>query len=352
MAGHLSEFRARTAGGLALVLALPLVLSAPFLADPFDCDEAVYGVVARMLLEGDQPYRDVFDHKPPGIYAWYALAFVAFGETEWGPRLLGALALSGTAAATMVAARMLWGGRAGWIGGVVLGASAGVAIVRPHANVEPFMLLPMCWALVLGLRTRTSGGRASAGAAGVLAAIACLTKPVAAGNAVIILGLCVMAPGRRRPGWAASGFMSPFAGVAAWMVASGSLASALEANVTYNLRYTSEVPLSTKLWLLQFNGRLVVMAAGPLFLGGLIGAARMLARGGSGDWIALAWLAASAAGTAATGRFYGHYFVQLFPALALVAGGAWPRRRDGYGIPLPGGYLWPLRASRQVSQSS
>jgi 4-amino-4-deoxy-L-arabinose transferase-like glycosyltransferase len=319
---------ARSVVAWAVLLALPVALSIPFLADPFDNDEAVYGVVSRQLLEGEQPYRDVFDHKPPGIYLWYAVAFLIFGESELGPRVIGALALSGTAAATMLAAGMLWGGRAPWLAGAACGLSCGVAIIRPHANVEPFMLLPMSWALVFGLRARAGRGFASAACAGLLAAVACLMKPVAAGNAAVVLWLCMSGAQWRGAGWWLVGFAAPVCATAGWMTATGTLKDAIYANATYNAMYTAEVSLSTKLWLLQFNGRLVTMAAAPLFLGTALAAAQMLARRRSGDMVAGLWLAASAFGVAATGRFYGHYFIQLFPAMALmVAGGFSPNPR-------------------------
>src|SRR2546430_388559 len=38
---------------------------------PYDYDEAVYTIVARGIVSGHWPYRDLFDHKPPLIYVWY-----------------------------------------------------------------------------------------------------------------------------------------------------------------------------------------------------------------------------------------------------------------------------------------
>jgi hypothetical protein len=314
--------------GWAVLLAVPVALTAPFFADPFSRDEAVYAVVARLLLEGDQPYRDVFDHKPPGVYLWYSLAFLVFGESEAGPRVLGALALSGTAAATMVAAGMLWGDRARWLAGAVFGLSCGAAFIRPHANVEPFMVLPMSWSLVFGLRARAGRGAGNAAAAGVLAALACLTKPVAAGNAVLVLWLCVSGSNWRQAGWWLAGFAGPVCTVVAWLALTGGLSRAVYANVTYNALYTAQVPLSTKIWLFHTYGRLVGMATAPLILGAGLGTWQLVARRRRGDLIAVAWLAASGLGAAATGRFYAHYSIQLLPAGALmVAGGFTPTPR-------------------------
>jgi len=50
------------------VLVLPFLLAAPFLNEPFEKDEGTYATVARGLLDGQLPYRDLFDHKPPLVY--------------------------------------------------------------------------------------------------------------------------------------------------------------------------------------------------------------------------------------------------------------------------------------------
>lgn len=304
------------------------MVSAPFLTEPFDRDELAYGVVARLLLDGGQPYRDLFDHKPPLIYLWFALSFELFGENEWGPRILGALALSGAAAGTMVAAAMLYGSRARWIAGTIFGLACGVALVRPYANLEPFMLLPMCWSLVFALRARGGGGCGSIALAAVFASVACLTKPVALPNAAVVLWLCVGKGGWQDTARWMAWFATPAALLGLWFVGLGTADEALYANVTYNLLYAAELPVAEKLRLLAHNGVAVGMASGPVVLAGTLGAARILARHNRDDRVALAWLAASIAGTAATGRFAGHYFIQMFPAMAIAGAAAF--------APMPG----------------
>src|SRR4051794_23782639 len=38
---------------------------------PIDPDEAVFKIVATGITHGRWPYRDLWDNKPPLIYAWY-----------------------------------------------------------------------------------------------------------------------------------------------------------------------------------------------------------------------------------------------------------------------------------------
>src|SRR5512134_3956359 len=55
---------------------------------PYGHDQGLYAYVATEWVErGRIPYRDVFDHKPPGIYILYALAVALFGTGMWGIRI-------------------------------------------------------------------------------------------------------------------------------------------------------------------------------------------------------------------------------------------------------------------------
>lgn len=61
---------------------------------PFGRDQGLYYYVAReWVLRGSIPYKDVLDHKTPGIYLLYGLAVRLFGETMWGIRVLDILCL-------------------------------------------------------------------------------------------------------------------------------------------------------------------------------------------------------------------------------------------------------------------
>lgn len=54
-----------------------------------DIDSGVYSYAGTRILEGELPYRDFWDHKPPGIYYLNALAFKLFGITPWALWWLG-----------------------------------------------------------------------------------------------------------------------------------------------------------------------------------------------------------------------------------------------------------------------
>ena len=64
--------------GVALggILTLGLAFRAGALDLPLDRDEGAYGYIGANLASGTIPYRDAFDHKPPGIYVFYAAASI------------------------------------------------------------------------------------------------------------------------------------------------------------------------------------------------------------------------------------------------------------------------------------
>lgn len=66
-----------------------LGFGAASLAYPYGRDQGLYYYVAReWVLRGSIPYRDVLDHKTPGIYVLYAIGVRLFGEQTWGIRVL------------------------------------------------------------------------------------------------------------------------------------------------------------------------------------------------------------------------------------------------------------------------
>lgn len=61
--------------------------AAQILLFSFGPDQSAYAVVAGQLLDGQAPYRDVWDPRPPGIFLIHAASFAIFGETMAAPRV-------------------------------------------------------------------------------------------------------------------------------------------------------------------------------------------------------------------------------------------------------------------------
>lgn len=61
----------------------------------FGRDQGIYGVVAEGMLQGEVPYLDRWDFKPPGIFFIYSAAYAVFGQSMIAPRLVEAAFMIG-----------------------------------------------------------------------------------------------------------------------------------------------------------------------------------------------------------------------------------------------------------------
>lgn len=116
---------------LALLVVLPGLLLYPCLAFPlFDPDEGRYAEIPReMLARGEwvvpylqgEPYLD----KPPLFYWLVMVSYRLFGVSDGAARLVPALALHGTLLTAYLFGRRALGGRAAFVGALLLGLAPG-----------------------------------------------------------------------------------------------------------------------------------------------------------------------------------------------------------------------------------
>ena len=312
---------------LAIAALVFVAARVPFFDVPLERDEGEYAYIAWRMLEGDVPYRDAFDQKPPGVFAAYAAAFLLFGRTAEGVRLFLHLWSAATALALFACVRRLSGALAG-VGAVLLFAvfSTDPRVGANSANTEMFLLLPMVGALWCWLRSEAAERPGAwLAAAGALAAAACWFKPVAVANALHLAWLAA-APRSGRAGSPAGrlaalalGAVAASAVVLVPFVASGALDELLDAVVIHNLAYASRRSLAEGLANLAFalGEQLPSFAVAWLLAGlGLAVASGRVRR------VLAGWLVASALGAAIGLQFRPHYFVQLLPPLAALGGTA------------------------------
>jgi len=122
-------------------------LSAPLVCYPFTYDQGVYADIADAMLRGGVVYRDAWEHKPPGIYYLYYLAFLLIGRDFWTIRVLEALAIGlGSAGLIRTAQR--------WFGSTPAGVVAALALPivylqvgKNSAEPESFQIPLIAWAM-------------------------------------------------------------------------------------------------------------------------------------------------------------------------------------------------------------
>jgi 4-amino-4-deoxy-L-arabinose transferase-like glycosyltransferase len=309
--------------GLTCLLRFPVLVS-----HPFCIDESYYAAGAVELNAGGAFYRDVVDHKSPGIYFIYAFIYRlagAYNQTAVHLALLLVAAL--TAYLVGLCAAELFGARVGrWAGTLYALASViGPANDFQAANTELFMNLPVVAALWLCARGAARRERAGFEwpVGGFLVGLAILIRPQAA-LALLPLGVAMW---RRRVRWSVVGTVAlaaalPSLALLASVWRAGAIAD-LRASLTYASYYSSCLPFEVKL----ANGSLKTLFFAAIDLGLMIPVAMLLWRGRRSDaaWqqgagaLLLTWLGASLVAVAAGGRFYPHYFIQALPPLVIMA---------------------------------
>lgn len=321
----------RSAGPAVLLWLLLVTLLVRFpslISHPFCIDESYYAAGAVELVSGGTFYRDVVDHKTPGIYLIYAFIYWvtgAYNQTAVHVVLLLVAALS--AYVVGLIAREFFGGRAGrWAGTLYALASViGPANDFQAANTELFMNLPVITALWLCARSWVRQGLTGneAGAIGLLLGVAVLIRPQAALALLpVAVALYRLRVGPRKLALLAGAMLLPTLALLAWLWRAGALAD-LKSSMAYAGYYTRCLPLRAKL----LNGSLKGLFFLAIDLGLVIPVVALMAYGrrrdqawaqGAGCWL-VSWLLASALAVAAGGRFYPHYFIQVLPPLAIMA---------------------------------
>jgi hypothetical protein len=265
----------RAAPSLGLVLgACALLHAVAFDYGVVSDDEAIHATEARVMMDGGVIYRDLAEHRPPGIPTTYAWVFSAVGDA-YG-RGMAAVHALGIVVATLTSLA-IWA-----IGRRVLLAKTGAPERRPDpatvgallytflsvakvpydgiaVNGELLMNLPIALAVLAALEATRDpapiGRRLALDlAVGFLSAAATLYKYQAG---LVLVALLVLELERPKTAplrivlWAL-GFLMPMAAVALFFQAHGALAEARFWGLDFNRHYLAEGP--PLLWSLERLG--------------------------------------------------------------------------------------------------
>jgi 4-amino-4-deoxy-L-arabinose transferase-like glycosyltransferase len=303
----------------AVVLDVPVV----------DTDEASYLVGAREMLRGRLLYAEIADHKPPLVYAYYALAQGA-GSGMVSVRLLTSLLVLPLTALALSA--VFAHDRRGMFAGLgfLISSASFLAHDMLAVNCEVLMLLPLSWALVV-LQRGACRVPASL-AAGLLIGLATLFKYQAAlwlPAPVLAVALAGSGPEGgaswpRRWRQAVATGTALLAGFALPLLASYSLFAAWGAgqdflywNLVHNFRYAeSTVAPRQALERALVYGLSTLTAMAPLWWAWGQGRQLLPPRLRALVW---ALLLLSLLSACLGYRFYPHYFIPVYVPLALGA---------------------------------
>ena len=91
--------------GIICLLATLLVLK--IIVRPLSQDEGVFLTIGQNIAKGYSPYKDFFDHKPPGIYFLFAFSYYFFGNNLVGYQFILITTLAATGWLVFIAAKKL-----------------------------------------------------------------------------------------------------------------------------------------------------------------------------------------------------------------------------------------------------
>lgn len=315
---------------LPLLAALACVTRLPSLRWPlWNPDEGYLAVQARMLAHGGELYSTVVDRKPPLVPWLYAGSFALFGDGSLLPlKVLAAAAQLLTAVLLVSLARRRWGDGAGRTAGVLyLLISIGLNPEDAQAAAFEVFMLP-CTAAAMWCADRRRWG-----AAGTAVACAFLAKQT--GGAVLLPVAWLLwrdGAARRDAGRLAAGLGGPVLAAALLTTPAGFVFWTVTGSGAYASFTGSELHVLGR----GLMNAAVLAAACAGIVGPVLRVLRIARTGAVELWL---WLASSVAAVLLGFHFFGHYYLQLMPPLALLGAAALqilPRERTVRAVVVSG----------------
>ncbi len=295
-------------------------------------DASVYVYSGQQLLRGALPYRDFWDHRPPGLFYLNAVGLILGGGSIWGVWALEALCLCGAVVLSYVLLRRTFGGTAAF-----LGTFAWVITVPLMYDIdlaEEFALLFQFAALFFFVRAEARGRYgADAAGIGVTLALSMNLRPNLVGVWMgIVLLLLVRAvltrnlmPAVRAFAGIAIGWLAVMLPIVLYFAAIGQLGEMWNAAYVFNFLYANTS------WSYRFDtfqmGIGILAQTGIIFTaiaGWLIGLVLLIRRrsivGAANELIALSLvlLPVELFLSSLSGRLYPHYFISPLPVTGVL----------------------------------
>ena len=284
------------------------------------------------MLQGIPPYKLAYTMKLPGTFAAYALIMAVFGQTPAGIHLGLILVNAASTLLVYFLAARLFGGLAGLVAAAsyaLLSTSSSVLGFAGHAT--NFVVLAALAGILLLLKALETGRRWLFFASGLLFGLAYLLKQ--SGLAFAAFGFCLLIRYEwkrpvdwRRVAFKVGGFMLgvvlPFAFTCLLLVAAGVWKSFWFWTVDYARQYAAETgaSLGYQIFMSIFPGWCALL----FLFGSLQGWASLHFYGTErivrGLFLSVAFCFFLSWRCARGFSFGEHYFIQMLPAVALLAG--------------------------------
>jgi 4-amino-4-deoxy-L-arabinose transferase-like glycosyltransferase len=284
-----------------------------------DWDESLYFLMAQQWRQGHLPYTTIWDNKPIGIYAIFAVAQTVFGDRIAAIRVAMVLCVSVLAFAVARITRALTGDEAA---GLVAGAALILCSLSNDgqaSNTELFMAC--CTALAAWASLTTE----RAFLVGLLLGAAFMIKYVSIFETPAIFFFFLAR--HRRPAAGLRmilGAALPVALTALLYTAHGRVGLWWATSIASNFRRV-DAPFTKQAF--DYAMHMEVLRWGTMYLAGLALLVLAAARRRAGDLFLTGWLLGGVVGVVSAKSFYDHYFLQLLPVLCVILGVLFARLR-------------------------
>lgn len=323
MTGSWAERAVAVSIGVLLTIVAGLVLLPGLRFGP-SLDASVFTIVADRLRAGDVPYRDLFDHKPPGIFLFDAAVQSLVGGSAWSGSWVGsvlALGLTGALAGSIAVRSSASIGTRRLSDSLALRVGVGLLTVTflgaPRLALgggmtEAVGALPAAasvWAALCG----SAGGRGATWwfvAAGAFASAAVATSFFFA-PVVVAAGILGWGAAHRTLAYLA-GLALVAAALALWLVAAGAMPAAIDALIGFNAAY-----IGVSLGDPRGTATGALLAIAPLLAAAV--AFSFMHRPSRLSLALVAWCAMSVLQLILPGRFATHYLLPVVLPLCLLA---------------------------------
>ena len=313
---------------LALVLVFVAGVRIRMLSMPLERDEGEFAYAGQLLLQGVPPYSQCYAMKLPGTYAAYAVMEGIFGQTPSGIHFGAMLVnLGGAILLYRIARRFI-----GSAGAAAAAATHALLTLSPSvyglaAHASQFVIASALGGLLLLCQAVETGRARRFFLSGVCFGLAFLMKQPGAMFGIFGVGVLVWMAARdrehwktraRQIGWLALGGAAPVAVTAFALWQAGVFARFWFWTFTYARVHGGEIGLAEggrRIWyyLSTLADKWLWIAAGASLCVALFRKAKW-------RWLALWFVACSAAAVSAGLYFTEHYFVMIGPALGLLVG--------------------------------
>jgi 4-amino-4-deoxy-L-arabinose transferase-like glycosyltransferase len=327
-----------------LVLLVVLVLRLPAFWTPIlDVDESQFAGFAHSLIAGETPYIESLDTKPLGVYFFYAAVFKLFGTNNMiAVHIVTAFWVALTAFFCFRIGRKIHSPHAGFWAALFYAIFTTTFVPKfIGTSILILLMLPMTISIDAVVSWENSKKLRHILIAGIAWGVACLFK-YQAGINLIIMGfyLLIFHPIFVEKSWRGIKIL-PYivflvggalvAGIfSLYLVAIGAWGAFYFWSIQGSLGYVSKATHLIDYWnkLATRGGGIVASSILVWFLA-IWQMAKLVVSGirhfgkiadHRSEYLIMIWLAFSFIPVGTGGKFYGHYFLQLYPALCILGG--------------------------------